>query len=362
MSEQTANIPNDAAAEIASARAGFGASAPPREFPPIALLYADDALLTHVEEAITAAGVPVVCKMRVDAVDQAALVASGAKIALINLDDLCDDKLDALTASLDAAGLPVVFNDAIISRGLDGWARARWARHLAAKLRGSGDVDPPRPVQTTSSQSAQSLPPLAGEGASPVASAESSGQWSSFVDATGGADGGNAGEVIGFDAVSSTATRPLTQNEIESLLADFPAATGNAGLDAEALSAHVDTLLAGAADGASSAPAPWEVAAVADPQQSAGRTLASVNVAPHPDDWQLLDDPTPVVSAPRGSPATSTATAQVDGGLDFELEPMESVAPALVRERESEEMRLEEEKPARRAENAKNARRAGKVR
>jgi two-component system chemotaxis response regulator CheB/chemosensory pili system protein ChpB (putative protein-glutamate methylesterase) len=38
-----------------------------------------------------------------------------------------------------------VFNDAQASRSLDGWDRARWARHLAAKTLNSDTIDPPRP-------------------------------------------------------------------------------------------------------------------------------------------------------------------------------------------------------------------------
>jgi two-component system chemotaxis response regulator CheB/chemosensory pili system protein ChpB (putative protein-glutamate methylesterase) len=39
----------------------------------------------------------------------------------------------------------VVFNDGQASRRLEGWDRARWARHLAMKVLAMGDADPPRP-------------------------------------------------------------------------------------------------------------------------------------------------------------------------------------------------------------------------
>lgn len=296
-----------------------------RDSPRIALFYADGALLAHVEAALAEAGVPVVCKTQVDQVDRASLAASGAAIALINLDDLCDDKLDALSAMLDAAGIPVVFNDAMISRGLDGWARARWARHLIAKLRGSVDVDPPRP-------------------APPLESAKQVPGTNVLADSRGGA-------------------RPLTQDEIESLLADFTSDSGDAGRDANALSAHVDALLANAADGAASGPAAWvAVAATESPAPPVHQEIALpfAAAASGPSAWELLDEPT-VFSAPRESvPAPAAAITQTVG--DFELEPIEHVVPALVREREFEEMRVEEVKSARRAEkNVKSAKRAGKV-
>ncbi|MEO6968898.1 MAG: hypothetical protein ABI132_10675 [Rhodanobacteraceae bacterium] len=332
MSDRAENYSSGTAAGDASAHA----AAMPQADPRIALFYADDALLAHVESALTEAGVPVACKIRVDQVDCAALAA--ATIALINLDDLCDDKLDALTATLDAAGIPVVFNDAIISRGLDGWARARWTRHLVAKLRGSVDVDPPRPAANGS----QAFPP---SGFRPACPANGGREYPSHV----------------ADGVS--AARPLTQNEIESLLADFPSDSCDAGRDANALSEHVDALLANAADGASNEPPPWEAALapespVSTHQQIQSPFAAATSAA---DAWQLVDEPT-VFSAPRESaPVPVTAVAQT-GTVDFELEPIEHVMPALVREREFEEMRVDDVKSARRAEkNVKSVKRAGKV-
>lgn len=322
------------------------AAAVASEAPPIALFYADEALLAHVESALAEAGVPVACKMQIDQVDHASLAVSGAVIALINLDDLCDDKLDALTATLDAAGIPAVFNDAIISRGLDGWGRARWARHLVAKLRGSVDVDPPRPAANTP----QAFPP---SGLRPPR----------IESGAGSCPAGGGREDQPYAADDAPAARPLTQNEIESLLADFPFDANDAGRDTQALSAHVDALLANAADGAASGPAAWEVAVAPESPAPTHQSTASLfaAVASGPEAWQLVDEPN-VFSVPReAAPVSASVVAQTDG-VDFELEPIEHVVPALVREHEFAEMRVEEVKSARRPEkNAKSAKRAGKV-
>ncbi len=53
----------------------------------------------------------------------------------------------------------VVFNDAQASRKLEGWDRARWARHLAVKVLAVGDVDPPRPVDAAPCVAAAAVTP-----------------------------------------------------------------------------------------------------------------------------------------------------------------------------------------------------------
>ncbi|HJU25894.1 MAG TPA: hypothetical protein VJ722_04395, partial [Rhodanobacteraceae bacterium] len=56
-------------------------------------------------------------------------------------------------------------------------------------------------------------------------------------------------------------------------------------------------------------------------------------------DWQLVDDPEPVVSAPRER-ASEAAAPRIE--FDFELEPLEASAPvAVARDRGFEEMRLD---------------------
>src|SRR5579875_329972 len=113
--------------------------------PGIAFIYSDESLAVHVREAIDAQ-VHIVYQASTGELDAQRLTATRVAAALVNLDSSSNaDRLDQLAAVLDAAGVPVVFNDAEISRGLDGWARARWARHLLAKLRGSNDFYPPRP-------------------------------------------------------------------------------------------------------------------------------------------------------------------------------------------------------------------------
>src|SRR5699024_8776084 len=75
-----------------------------------------------------------------------ALANCGADVIVVNLEPTDDEHLDSLYFALSDSAHRVVFNDAEASRDLSGWDKARWARHLAVKLVGSGDVDPPRPT------------------------------------------------------------------------------------------------------------------------------------------------------------------------------------------------------------------------
>lgn len=114
---------------------------PSVELPRIALVFGDEAAAAHVREAV-AGQVQVVYAVRALEIDAARL--AGVSAALVNVDD--DDWIGFVELTLHDAGVPAVFNDPAISGKLEGWARSRWLRHLVAKLRGSADVDPPRPA------------------------------------------------------------------------------------------------------------------------------------------------------------------------------------------------------------------------
>ena len=305
---------------LAEAPANSGGSA--AELPRTALLYADESLLPHVEQILAALRVPVVYRAAI-AQDHSALAGARPEIALINLDDRCGEELDPLTAMLDTAGVPIVFNDADISNRLEGWARARWARHLIAKLCGKDDVDPPRPAQpeaiaTMPAGALTDAPPAAVKAApTPVAEIEHP-------------------EPAATEPAS--ASRPLSQNEIDALVVDFPSTEAPAtGEDTEAWSAQIDALLADAPDSASREPAPWEVvgfaedapgqqpAAAAESKPAAAVVAAAATMkaagAASAEQWQLVEDFTPV--APAAKPAAPESPMSFGSGLALELEPLD---------------------------------------
>ena len=320
MSERLDNI---LAAEMPATNAGAAAG---MGLPRTALLYTDDALLAHVEHTLAALRVPVVYRAALAQADHTALAGARPEIALINLDDRCGEELDALTATLDAAGVPIVFNDADISHGLEGWARARWARHLCAKLCGREDVDPPRPAQPAAMEAAVAAP-----AAAPVAGIELS--VAAPVESTAPIQETAVENPVAEEPAS--ASRPLSQGEIDALVADFPSEAVAEEKDTEAWSAQIDALLADAPDSASREPAPWDVgfaepepappapAVVAAGAPVAAAAVIAAAVPPGIDQWQLVDDFTPV--APAAKPAAPAPSISFDSGLALELEPLDAM-------------------------------------
>ncbi len=113
--------------------------------PAVALLFDDTALGSQLREALCERGARIVHEGEVCSLSRELLERVGADVLVVNLDDSADDALDQLYEMIDGDRPRVVFNDAQASRGLAGWDRARWARHLAVKVLAAGDVDPPRP-------------------------------------------------------------------------------------------------------------------------------------------------------------------------------------------------------------------------
>lgn len=112
----------------------------------VALLCSDPDLGEHLRAALKARDAHIVHDGAASGTDSRTLGASGADVVIVNLESDEEDSLDALQETLDAGDWNVIFNDAEASRSLAEWERARWARHLAAKLAGDDNVDPPRPA------------------------------------------------------------------------------------------------------------------------------------------------------------------------------------------------------------------------
>ncbi|HEY8586566.1 MAG TPA: chemotaxis protein CheB [Rhodanobacter sp.] len=113
--------------------------------PAVALLFDDSELGGHLRDALHERGAQIVHEGGVSSLSRELLDRVGADVLVINLDDSADDALDHLYEVIDGDHPRVVFNDAQASRSLEGWDRARWARHLAVKVLAAGDIDPPRP-------------------------------------------------------------------------------------------------------------------------------------------------------------------------------------------------------------------------
>ena len=119
----------------------------------VALLSAHSEFADRVRESMATLGTPVVYEAEPHALDREALDSSMANVVVVNLDSSSDANFDNVYDLPDDVRYRVVFNDDDVSGGLTGWDQARWMRHLAAKILGDGDIDPPRPA------GAESVPP-----------------------------------------------------------------------------------------------------------------------------------------------------------------------------------------------------------
>jgi two-component system chemotaxis response regulator CheB/chemosensory pili system protein ChpB (putative protein-glutamate methylesterase) len=124
----------------------------------VALLFDDAELGSQLRMALQERGARIVHEGGLLSLNAELLQKLDADVVVINLDDQVDDALDHLYAVIDGDRPSVVFNDAQASRALDGWDRARWARHLAAKVLAVGDIDPPRPEPASAAPSLDDAP------------------------------------------------------------------------------------------------------------------------------------------------------------------------------------------------------------
>ncbi len=112
----------------------------------VALFFDDAELGGHLRAALSEHGAQIAHEGPLSSFDEAKLRAANVDVLVVNLDDAVDDvTLDRIYGLINSGKTSVVFNDAQASRALDGWDRARWARHLASKALNSDTIDPPRP-------------------------------------------------------------------------------------------------------------------------------------------------------------------------------------------------------------------------
>lgn len=117
----------------------------PEVIVPIALLSQTGEPGRHLREALAGAGTPIVYEAHAAQLDRDALEQSGARVVVVNLDADVEAHLEDVYALLEDDRYNVIFNEAQVSAQLSGWEQARWARHLAAKILGANNADPPRP-------------------------------------------------------------------------------------------------------------------------------------------------------------------------------------------------------------------------
>jgi two-component system chemotaxis response regulator CheB/chemosensory pili system protein ChpB (putative protein-glutamate methylesterase) len=111
----------------------------------VALLGRDDEVRAQLRAALSEAGAEIVHEGDAVRADVAALGRSGIDTLIINLDAGLEEAIDSLDVLIADPRIQVVFNESEVTQRLSGWDLARWARHLVAKVLGSGDATPPPP-------------------------------------------------------------------------------------------------------------------------------------------------------------------------------------------------------------------------
>lgn len=109
------------------------------------LIFQQQELATRLRQTLVEAGISINAEFNVEALRTADLSAHEIEVYIVNLEPEIEDHLDEVTDLLEDATMPVVFNDAGVSSDLSGWDQARWARHLAAKIRKGRSNLPPTP-------------------------------------------------------------------------------------------------------------------------------------------------------------------------------------------------------------------------
>ncbi len=125
----------------------------------VALVYQQETGTATLRTALANAGVHIAIECKADALDGSAILEASVDAIVVNLDPELEELLDEVTEALDDAAQPVIYNDPAASSDLSGWDRARWLRHLSAKLKGRSDVTPPAPAGSHAIPSPPRRPP-----------------------------------------------------------------------------------------------------------------------------------------------------------------------------------------------------------
>jgi len=97
----------------------------------------------RVVEGLSEAGAELVATLDPSRHAADALEALSPSVLVVVLDPAIEDALEPFEPAFAVPGRTVVFEEAALVLERTGWDAARWVRHLAAKLRGVGDVLPP---------------------------------------------------------------------------------------------------------------------------------------------------------------------------------------------------------------------------
>lgn len=110
----------------------------------VALLARPGDARDQLRRALAELGAQLVAEGDPAELDPGAVAGEKPSVVLVSLEPALEDSLSRFDDLLATPGVEVMYDDAEVTRQLDGWDLARWARHLASKLVG-GDLLPPAP-------------------------------------------------------------------------------------------------------------------------------------------------------------------------------------------------------------------------
>lgn len=110
----------------------------------VALLARAGAARDQLHRALNDLGATMVAEGDPAELDPADVAAKSPTLIVVSLEPAIEAALDRFDDLLSQHGVEVMYDDAEVTRQLDGWDLNRWARHLAAKLLGR-DILPPPP-------------------------------------------------------------------------------------------------------------------------------------------------------------------------------------------------------------------------
>ena len=199
----------------------------------VALFFDDGELGSHLRTALSEQGAQIAHEGPLSSFDEQQLRHAGVDVLVVNLDDAVDDAtLDRIYGLIEAGNTPVVFNDAQASKGLDGWDRARWARHLVAKVLAHDAIDPPRPENAREIDAPTAVEAAAEPVAEPAADSETA---EAPVEAHVEQPVHATADEPAFDLVETQADDPIDE---------APLVHDAASPDTETLAAELEALLA----------------------------------------------------------------------------------------------------------------------
>jgi hypothetical protein len=109
----------------------------------VALLARPGPAHDQIRKALLDLGATLVAEGDPAELDPAAVVQLGPNIVLVSLEPAIEPALERFDDLLGTDGVEVMYDDAEVTRNLEGWDLNRWARHLAAKLLGRDLLPPP---------------------------------------------------------------------------------------------------------------------------------------------------------------------------------------------------------------------------